>query len=56
MPVSKVFLPAMTPELVTMYKSHNFAVDISKIVQFWVIALYMKIENHLGYKLPLHRL
>ena len=49
------------PELVSLYNSGNSAVHIEKKINkktkktciFCLVALIMKVENHLGYKITL---
>ena len=49
------YLLALIPELVKMYWSGNFAVDINKIVYILLGCCFeLKVENHLGYKLLFH--
>ena len=47
-------MSVLMPELVEMCNSGNSATVISKIVYFCWVALNMKVENHLGYKIPLN--
>ena len=46
-------LDCMMAESIKLYNLGNSAVEFSI---FWVVTLNMKVENHVGSKLPLHRL
>ena len=47
-------LPVAMQQFVKMYIFGNSAIDIKRNCIFGVAALNVKIDNHLGYKLPLH--